>query len=206
MIKNTGVIKNTNVIKKVVITLALILWPLNLILNIGRLHLSAKTIFEKDYQAEQLILRNIHLYPNIPMARLFQNKPRIYINKYINNFFILIDPNNYFFATHPEPVPGGLNLAKYSFPTIIFFFLGIYYLKKSKHKNLIVFTSIASIFILPILNTLEGLDFILWIPVSLTIINGVSAFENKNKKLFEYYSLFFILFTIPEILRIFFNK
>lgn len=184
----------------------MILWPLNLILNFGKLHFSAQTIFENDYQAEQLVLRNIHLYPNILMARVFQNKPRIYFYKYMGNFFTLTDPNYYFFASHPEPVINTSNLFKYPFLDIVFFLVGIFYINKSKHKKIILTILIPTILILSCLANFEGYDFILWIPISLIIIHGIESLSIERKKLFNWFSIIFIIFAIPEILRSFFNK
>lgn len=193
-------------LKKIVIILSLILWPLNLFLNLGKLHFPTTTVFKNDYQAEQLVLRNTELYPDVLMARVFQNKARIYINKYTGNFFALTDLNNYFFALHPEPITGNINIFKYPFLDIIFFLTGVFCIARSKYKKLIFFILIPAILILSCLVDFEGFDFILWIPISLIIINGIEVFEFKNKKLFTWFSFVFILFAIPEILRSFYNK
>lgn len=193
-------------LKRIVIVISLILWPLNLILNFGKIHLSSETIFKNDYQGEQLVLRNIQLYPTPLMARTFQNKPRIYINKYVNNFFVLIDPNNYFFALHPEPIAGNINMFKFPFLDMVFFLIGIYYFKESRYKYLILGVFIPGVLILSAFKNFEGIDFILWIPISFTIINGINQLEKKNVKVFNYFSLVFVLFAIPDIVRSFFNK
>jgi len=194
------------VLKKIVIILSLILWPLNLFLNFNKLHFSITSVFKNDYQAEQLVLRNTELYPDVLMARVFENKARIYINKYTGNFFALTDLNNYFFALHPEPLTGNINMFKYPFLDLVFFLIGIFYFAQSKYKKLIFFILIPGILILSCLIDFEGFDFILWIPISLIIINGIEMFQSKNKKLFTWFSLIFILFTIPEILRSFYNR
>jgi hypothetical protein len=192
-------------LKKVVITLSLILWPLNLILNFNKLHFPTQTVFKNDYQGEQLVLRNIHLYPTPLFARVFQNKPRIYLTKYIDNFFAITDLNNYFFASHPVPITENLNLFKYPFVDIVFFIVGLLYIANSKYKKLILAIFVPTIFILSALIKFEGFDFILWVPISLIIINGINVLELRNKKLFTVISLIFILFAIPEILRSFYN-
>lgn len=192
-------------VKMVVIFLCLILWPLNIVLNFNKLDINFQNIFINDYQGEQLVLRKIHLYPNIPLARFFQNKPRIYVNKFLNNFFAITDPNNYFFAMHPEPLPGNLNLSKFPFGAIVFFLTGLFYLNKSKFRNFILtLTSIAILF-LSLLIKHEGIDFVLWLPITLIIINGVNVLEKQNINIFKIYSFFFVVFSIPEIIRAFFN-
>lgn len=193
-------------LKKIVIALVLILWPLNFLLNFSNFAFSYDLIFKNDYQGEQLVLRNINLYPNIPFARVFQNKPRIYINKYIGNFFALTDPNNYFFALHPAPISGNRNIYKYPFLSIVFFLIGIFYLAESKYKKFIISTTVPSIFILSLFSGFEGYDFILWVPFSLIIINGINVFHQTQRKVFNIFGIIFILFAIPEILRSFFNS
>lgn len=190
-------------LKKIVIVLILVLWPINLVVNKSDIHPSGETIFTKDYEAEQLIIRNIHLYPDVILARTFQNKAKIYIERYVGSFFVLIDPNNYFFALHPEPLRERANIFKYPFLSIVFFAIGIYYINKSKYQKLIIPTLIPLVFILPIFKNFEGVDFLLYFPISLLIINGVNVFWSKNKRFFNWFSIVFILFTIPEIIRSF---
>jgi len=135
---------------------------------------AGQTVFVRDYEGEQLVIRNIHLYPNVFMARLFQNKPRIYLNKITGNFFVLTDPNNYFFALHPRPILiDNQNLNKYPFFAIVFFIVGIFTLDKSKYKNFVIISSLSAITALSILTNFDRNDFILWVPVSLIIIHGV---------------------------------
>ena len=193
-------------LKKIVITLSLILWPINLFLNFNHINFTTENIFKNDYQGEQLVIRNIHLYPTPLFARIFQNKPRIYIYKYVGNFLALTDPNNYFFALHPEPLTGNLNLFKYPFLDIVFFFIGLFYLERSRYKNLILIVGVIGVILLATLKVFEGLDFIIWIPISLIIVNGIDIFEKQNKKAFTLFSVVFILFSVPEIIRCFFAK
>ncbi len=191
-------------LKNTVIFLTLILWPLNLILNNNFPKTVPKTIFVKDYQAEQKILRDINLYPNVLSARIFQNKGRIYLNKFVNNFFALIDPNNYFFGFHPRPiVPDNKNIFKFPFIAIIFFFYGLYAFQKYKYRSRLMVFSFLMLLILSILKNFDGYDIVLWIPVSLVIIHGVNTMERKNRKIFTAVAITFIIFAIPEIIRSF---
>jgi hypothetical protein len=133
-----------------------------------------QTIFNKDYEAEQLLIRNIHLYPDIYTARFFQNKPKIYLGKIYNNFFSLVDLNNYFFANHPAPITTSTQeLYKYFYPLIIFLLLGIYNFKSMLERKFVLFSFIACLLSLVILNNFDRNDFILWVPISLIIIHGI---------------------------------
>ena len=115
-----------NFLQGIFVTLTIALWPLLFLLTLSSGLPPIKTIFSFDYQASQLILRKIYLYPNIPLARLFQNKAQIPTTKYESNLVALIDPNNYFFGFHPREVAGGLNLVKFPFVSLPFFILGFY--------------------------------------------------------------------------------
>lgn len=187
--------------KRIIVFMTALLWPLNMFLNWDRIKPNFETVFLYDYQAQQLVLRNINLYPNIILARTFQNKPRIYLNRYINNFFMLSDPNYYFFAMHPIPAPGNINMQKFPFPAITFLILGLVRPKKILITILLVLFLSLSIF-----KNMEGLDFILWLPILLIIADGTDYLNRKNKMVFNVYSLFFLIFTLPEVIRSFLNK
>lgn len=159
--------------KTTIIVLCLILWPLNYLLSDSLPKLQTpETIFTKDYEAEQLILRNTQLYPTIIEARLFQNKGRIYLNKFTENFFALSDPNYYFFGLHPRPiVPDNKNLFKYPFVAIVFFFYGILEIGKFKYRKILLILSVFLLTSLSILKNFDGYDIILWFPVSSIIVH-----------------------------------
>ncbi len=63
--------------KKLILLLAVLsvlLWPVNYFSVNRKISLVPQMISEPDYQGRQLILRNTYLYPNVPLARFFQNK------------------------------------------------------------------------------------------------------------------------------------
>lgn len=133
-----------------------------------------QTVFNRDYEGEQLLIRNIHLYPNIPLARTFQNKPKLYLSKVTNNFFNLIDLNNYFFAGHPAPkIIQTQELYKFCWPLIPLLLIGIYHFKNIENRNFILFTLISAFISLGLLQNFDRHDFILWFPISLVIIYGI---------------------------------
>lgn len=163
---------------------------------------SNQTIFTPDYEARQSVIRNTRLYETVFMARLFHNKARIPINKFNDNFFALSDPNNYFFGFHPRQiVVDNQNLDKFPFAALPFVLFGIYHLKKSKDKRFIINIFIVCIFSLSLLKIFDRNDFILWLPISLTFIHGVKQFSKKSKASIIFF-LLFILFSIPELIRI----
>ena len=162
-----------------------------------------QTIFTPDYQARQAVIRKTHLYPTVFTARLFQNKIRIYFDKFIDNFFALSDPNNYFFGFHPRQIPNNQNLIKLPFVGLLFVLYGLYHLPKSKDKKMIINTFLGSLISLSLLTVFDRNDFILWLPLSLIFFHGVCQFEKNYKSKAKYFFFAFILFAIPELIRVF---
>lgn len=162
-----------------------------------------QTIFKFDYQAQQQILRNTYLYPSVFMARVFQNKARIYLDKANHNFFALVDPNNYFFGFHPRQIIGdNQNLKKFPFISLVFIFAGIYSLGSFPHKRWVISVVGASILSLSMLEVFDKTDFILWFPLSLLLVHGINFFNNKPVLQRLLFILFFV-FTIPQVIRLF---
>ena len=166
-----------------------------------------QTIFTLDYQARQQVLRNITLYPNPPLARMFQNKVKVYSDKFISNLFALTDPNNYFFGFHPREITiTNQNLEKYPFLAVVFALIGIFVLGKSKNKEFIITSFVSLIIGLSVLNSFDRNDFILWLPISLVIVEGVRYFfVLKNKKLIYLFTIIFILFALIQFVRNYVN-
>jgi hypothetical protein len=76
--------------------ISLLIWVFNFFSINATNKFLPQTVFKSDYQGRQLILRNINLYPNILLARLFQNKAVLVSDKYLDNLFDFLDPNYYF--------------------------------------------------------------------------------------------------------------
>ncbi|OGM13490.1 hypothetical protein A3A76_03815 [Candidatus Woesebacteria bacterium RIFCSPLOWO2_01_FULL_39_23] len=162
--------------------------------------LSRQTIFVKDYEAQQKVLRNITLYPNVLTARIFQNKARIIINKFDDNFFTLTDPNNYFFSNHPrEDILANQNLIKYPFLAIIPFFIGIYFISKNNDRKFIIISAVAALLTLTLLTNFDRHDFVLWVPVSLIFTDGVK--KMAKKKYFTVFASIFLIISFIELIR-----
>ncbi len=163
-----------------------------------------QTIFQPDYEAQQEVISKGYLYPTVETARFFQNKPRIFINKFNNNFFTLVDPNNYFFNFHPrEILIDNQNLNKFPFLGIIFLLFGFYYLGKHEYCKFVVILLVGSLLSLSILQIFDRNDFLLWLPLSVIIIHGINNFKFKQKKMVQISFAIFLIFTIPELIRIF---
>lgn len=191
--------------KKLIAFVILIFWPLNLVLNGNikdfQFENLTSTIFHQDYQAEQRILEKINLYPTVFFARVFQNKARIYLDKASNNILALTDLNNYFFGFHPSQIVGNQNLKKFPFVSIIFFLTGLYSFNRLKHKKLILRLALPAFAYLIVLENFDRLDILLWLPISLVILGGLEI--TAGSKYWKYIKSAFLVFTIPQVIRIF---
>ena len=206
-----GIVETKLILLPIIFSLINKKWLILILSLVGFLfqfqNFKGQTIFIPDYEAQQTILRNTYLYPNIPMARVFQNKVRVYLNKFSYNFFALTDPNNYFFGMHPGQITlTNQNLYKYSFAALPFFIYGLYHINKSKFRKFIITSFLAGVLSLSLLTNFDRNDFILWFPISLTIIHGINLSFKKNIKLGITLSIFLIIFTIFEISKSYVEK
>lgn len=163
-----------------------------------------QTIFKPDYEARQQMIGKLYLYPNVFTARLFQNKVRIYNDKFSNNFFALVDPNNYFFGFHPrEILIDNQNLNKYPFLSIVFLLFGLYYLRQNPLFKFITALVLGSIISLSILTIFDRNDFILWFPFSLILFYGLMRLkDNLGERKWLVFLLLFLAFSTIEFLRV----
>lgn len=166
-----------------------------------------QTILKFDYEKGQQVIQESQLYPTITLARLFQNKPRIILDKLTNNFFAITDPNNYLFGFAPRQIAvDNQNLKKIPFLSIPFLLIGIYFVFKNKNRKFIFTILLASIINLSVLTSFDRNDFILWIPLFLITLNGINIFDKAFSKKANWYYFIFIIFGVTEMLRIFIMK
>jgi hypothetical protein len=159
------------------------------------------SIFYFEHNDQQKIIRQGYLYPNIYLARLFQNKPTIYKDRFLFNFFSVIDPNNYFFGYHPRQITAdNQNLQKFPFLSLSFFLIGLFH-SVLKRKWFLV--SLLIIFInLALLKNFDKTDGVLWLPLSGILIEGWQNFTAKMNFLKWVFLIFFLIFTLTEYLQI----
>ena len=111
----------------------IILWSLIFI------PLAAPTIF--NFKPAELFSLNERrsAYPNTLVGRLFENKLAQYLSHYETNLFYALDPNYYFFGTHPRERPGYSEFSRLSFWLLPFFLYGIYWQINYKKYQLIAY-------------------------------------------------------------------
>lgn len=186
------------------VTAALALWPLTFVLTFNpSFFAKPQTIFAFDYQARQLVLRNTYAYPNVLLARIFQNKAQIPLGKFEHNLTALIDPNNYFFGFHPrEILSGNKNAVKFPFVALPVFLVGFFTLSRHRHHKLILAILVAMTVGLSALASFDGYDFLLYFPLAIVFLHGL-------KKIPPLYLLLALPISLIEIARqliIFFPK
>lgn len=162
-----------------------------------------QTIFTPDYEARQLVIRNQQLYPSPLTARMFHNKATIVSIKFFDNFFALIDPNNYFFGFAPRQVGVvNQNLDKLPALALPFLLFGLYYITKVPNRNFAISLLVCSLFCLCLLTLFDKQDFVLWPLICTITVFGLSEFSKHYPKLTTYYLPLFTAFTVLEYLRI----
>jgi len=159
------------------------------------------TIFGRNELDIHYLNTKRSLYDNKVEALLLQNKYVETIDKYNKNFFLLIDPNDYFFALHPRELVGGnQNLMKFPFLAIIPFFVGIMSIKYYKNRTWWLTLTMSLIILLAFLKNPDRYDFVLWFPLGLMIVYGLSIIDRS-----KYSKLFFgsyLIFCMMELIRI----
>jgi hypothetical protein len=187
--------------KKLIILVSILIclpWPVNFYLENRHTPLQINTVFKEDYQARQKVLRNINLYPSVLMARMFQNKAGVVLDKYLDNFFSLLDPNYYFFGSHPREVVGGQNYTRLPILTLLPLIWFLFKSKIKSKKNILFFMSLAIIF-LSFFTNFYQYDLILWPSLVFCIAVGLGEMYKKHSRLT---SLFFILLLSETFLEI----
>ncbi len=183
--------------KAAFITATLVLWPLTFVLTFDKSYFVRlpQTVFAFDYQARQEIVRNTYAYPNVLLARLFQNKAMIPVGKFEHNLTALLDPNNYFFGFHPrEIVSGNQNAVKYPFVALPIFCIGIYALVRSRRGKMVLLSFVTLVVALSFLANFDRYDFLLYFPLSLIFLTGI-------KKTRTWYMMLALPFALIELLR-----
>ncbi len=191
---------------RLLIVLSLFLWPIGLILTNRDWRPSfslPKTVFAEDYQARQLILRNTYLYPNVFLARVFQNKLNIPVGKFENNFLALIDPNYYFFSSHPRELYRNQNLVKLPFILLLFLVYGLMNIAKLSNYKRFGGLFLLLAVLLSLLENFDKYDLVLWPILFLVIFHGYQLFRRRYLMATNIILLFLSLITIWEYVRLF---
>ena len=150
--------------------LVLVMWPLSLILNPPKT--SFKTIFYQDKIEELKYLEKLSLDTSL-VKRFYYNKTTIHKQRYLDNFLVLADLNNYFFIMHPREDVSGVNYRfKFPFVTIFFLVMAIKVTINQKKYYKIWLIILGQILVLSFLKQMDGLDIFLYIPITFLLYLG----------------------------------
>ena len=120
--------------------------------------------------------------PSTPLARIYLNKYSLFVGEYEHNFFNLLDPNRYFFGSHPRENPAEeVNFIKFPFISIFFILLAVFRVKDDTHIRYLLLSVLVLIFSLSFARDLSSVDFLLYPYISALIISGyVYSLRSKN--------------------------
>ncbi len=150
----------------------LISWPISLIKKPAQIKF--ETIFYPVTESEKIDFEKKLSLDTSGLKRFYYNKTTIYKERYLKNFLVLIDLNNYFFEMHPREDVAGVDYRfKYPFWTIILLIPAIKTTINNKKKYLKIWLIfLFEILVLSFFKKVDGWDFILFIPISCLLILG----------------------------------
>jgi hypothetical protein len=159
------------VILGILIIEILIAWPLSLIKKPAKI--SLKTIFYPATQDEQWTFQKELALDTSPIKKFYLNKTTIVKERYLKNFLVLTDLNNYFFIMHPREDISGIDYRfKYPCWAIIFLIPAIGVTIKKKKYGKIWLIMFAEMLVLSFLKQMDGWDIILFLPITYLLYLG----------------------------------
>ncbi len=161
--------------KKIILGIILVViltsWPISLIKKPTQIKF--ETIFYPITETEKIDFEKKLSLDTSRLKRFYYNKTTVLKERYFKNFLVLIDLNNYFFAMHPREDVAGVDYRfKYPFWTIIFLITAIGVTVRNKKYFKIWLIILFEILVLSFFKKVDGLDFILFIPISWLLILG----------------------------------
>lgn len=138
------------------------------------------SIFTPDPLRFDTLITKINLMPNRNLARIYENRLTVPLEKYSTNIFFFLDQNNYFFALHPRELNGeNQNLQKFPYLLIIFFLVGLFHLPRNKDCFWIVSIFFSAALSVSLINNPDKYDFLVFFPLCLIIFSGLKHVFSK---------------------------
>jgi len=163
----------------ILVTGIIISWPLSLINK--PVHFDKATIFYPATEEETWNFEKKLALDTSKIKKFYYNKSTIIKDRYLKNFLVMMDLNNYFFGMHPrEDVSGVAYRFKYPFEAILFFIMAIKATCKNKKYRKIWLIILIEIIILSFLKQIDGWDVILYFSITYLLVMG-SKELNKYK-------------------------
>jgi len=175
-----------------------IAWPLSLIKK--PVYFNNETIFYPATKEEIWNFEKELALDTSWFKKIYYNKTTIIKERYLGNFLVMMDLNNYFFIMHPREDVSGVDYRfKYPFVAILFLILAIRTTVKNKKYFKVWGIILGEIFILSFLKQVDGWDLVLFFPITYLLIKGS---EEVNKWRFGWViNLILIILMTVEIGR-----
>jgi len=159
------------VIWMIVVLELIVSWPLSLAKK--PFDFNKETIFYPVTENESWTFEKELALDTSKIKKFYYNKTTITKDRYVKNFLVMMDLNNYFFAMHPREDVSGVDYRfKYPFVAILFLILAVKTTTKNK-KHLKVWGIIfLEILALAFLKQIDGWDLILYFPITYLLIKG----------------------------------
>ena len=185
----------------VIVTIEIIIsWPLSLIKK--PVLVKFDSIFYPVTQDEYLSFQNKLSLDTSQVKRFYYNKTTILKERYLKNFLVNMDLNNYFFTMHPREDVSGVDYRfKYPFWAVIFLIPAIKVTVKNKKYNKIWWLLLGEIIFLSLFKQMDGLDLILFLPI--TCLFSIGSKEINKYKYGWILNAGLIILMAIEIGRIF---
>ena len=146
-------------------------WPLSLINFPPRQNL--QLVFSHQTPNESQAFKEKLSLTTSPIKRIYYNKTTLFLNRYFANLVNLLDPNNYFFNSHPRgDVSYFVYRQKFPYLYIFPFILGLFTYIDSK-KNKLLFSSVIYLILLSFFENTDLLDFGLFFIINYFIYLGL---------------------------------
>jgi len=145
--------------------------------------LSANSLSRYVFSNKEKMFLESPAIPSAPLARLYLNKYSLFVGEYEHNFFNLLDPNRYFFGSHPRENPAEeVNFIKFPFISIFFILLAVFRVKEDTHIRYLLLSVLVLILSLSFARDLSSVDFFLYPYISALIISGyIYSLRSKNQ-------------------------
>ena len=146
-------------------------WPWSLIKD--RPKWEMKTIFGPAEEMERINLDQKLALDTSQIKRFYYGRWTIYKDRYVKNFFNLLDVNGYFFAGHPrEGVPGIVYRNCFPWWLLPIWLWGCF---KVKWK----WWWLGPLLIVPLFKNGDGWNLVMWWPMTVIFLAGVKDLNEK---------------------------
>ena len=150
----------------------MISWPLSLLKSPPKINFAS--IFYTPSHDEQWSYKTKLALDTSKIKRIYYNKTTIFKQRYLGNFLVLSDLNNYFFVMHPREDVSGVNYRfKYPFWAILFLLVAIKVTINQKKYFKLWLIILGEMLILSFFKEMDGLDILLYIPITFLLYSGV---------------------------------